>query len=472
MTRARSLVSLLRSNKGSRVEFKRQWSERALEDLAAFANHRGGALLLGVADEGTVVGFAPSEKDLQAIANQVSDTLGVRPDIRKVLHVGLPVLVITVTASPMPVPCRGRYLVRVGSVNREMSPVQIAGRFMEQLGETWDALPTELAASAVDRSAMLHFLELAAKRFPRAADTAPQLVLENLRLVRDRRLTRGGALLFGKDPQRASVSAQVHVGRFKGLSIEDDRLAGGTLLAQLEAVMTAFRTYLQKRVEVGSTAPTLEGLRHREVWEYPLDALREAVVNAIIHRDYAVSGMVEVRVHEESIEVWSPGRLPEGVTLEGLRRRHSSRLRNPLLAQAFFLAGLVERWGTGTLRMIRDCQDLGLPEPDFSEHSGGFAVTFRKDVLTPENLRVLGLNERQVAFLLHVKQTGESIENATYRAVTGAAKRTASKDLGDLATRGFLERIGASGRRTRYRARIGHESGKWGSARRGRRQET
>lgn len=133
--------------------------------------------------------------------------------------------------------------------------------------------------------------------------------------------------------------------------------------------------------------------------------------------------------------------------------RTPSRRRNELLGEVFYKAGLIERWGTGTLRMIKTCRQQGLPEPEFVDNEGGgFKVVFRKDHLSEEQLRRWGLNERQIQAISHLKETG-AVSNSEYQQLTGAEKRTASRDLSDLVERGILERVGATGRGTRYRLR-------------------
>ena len=176
------------------------------------------------------------------------------------------------------------------------------------------------------------------------------------------------------------------------------------------------------------------------------------MINALIHRDYTALGDIQVRVTEDAIDVWSPGGLLQGVTVASLRdEHHTSNPRNPLIARAFFLAGFIEHWGTGTTKMIRLCRDQGLPEPEYVERSGGFAVTFRKDIYTPERLMAIGLSERQVKVALHLKQQSGDIGNAEYRQTMGVSDRTATRDLSDLERKGILEQVGATGRGTRYR---------------------
>ncbi len=130
-----------------------------------------------------------------------------------------------------------------------------------------------------------------------------------------------------------------------------------------------------------------------------LEALREAVVNALIHRDYTYPADIQIRLEEDRREVWSPGELPSPLTPEALYGPHSSVLRNPLIARAFYFAGVIERWGTGTTRIIRLCREQELPEPDFAHCQGGVRVTFLKDPYTPERLRQMGLNERQIRII-------------------------------------------------------------------------
>lgn len=204
------------------------------------------------------------------------------------------------------------------------------------------------------------------------------------------------------------------------------------------------------RFEVKVSDLSLEGLARTDVWEYPLEALREAVINALIHRDYTVTTDIQIRLYDNELSIWNPGGLPSELTVEQLREpQHLSVPRNPLLAQAFYFAGLIERWGTGTARIIALCREQGLPEPEFDADALQFRVRFLKDPYTPERLRKMGLNERQIQAVLYVKSHG-SISNAEYRRLTGTSKPTATRDLEQLVAHGVLARLGTTGRGTRY----------------------
>jgi len=437
------------------VEFKRQWTDRALEDLAAFANTRGGTLLVGIREDGEIVGAKADDREIQRIANLIAAHLGITPSIRVVEMGGRPVLEIRVEPAAGLVPYGGRYLRRVGTTNRDFAPDELARHLLERSGRSWDGLPGEWTLGEMDPEAFAHFARLARTRLPHLDPENPEQALQNLGLLSDGRLTNAGVLLFGKRPQRLFPQAQVRIGIFRGTQILDSHDFQGTLWEQLEGAMARFRQVLKVSFEIKVEEATLEGLQRKEVWEYPLEALREALINALIHRDYTIPADIQIKIHEDRLEIWNAGELPPFLRLDDLRGPHRSVLRNPLIAQAFYFAGLIERWGTGTTRIIELCRRQGLPEPEFQHQQGGFLVTFAKDPYTPERLRALGLNERQIQAVLYVRERG-SITNKEYQQLTGVSKRTASGELSELVGKGILIKTGGQrGRGTAYRARIG-----------------
>ena len=194
------------------------------------------------------------------------------------------------------------------------------------------------------------------------------------------------------------------------------------------------------------------GLRRKEVWDYPLDALREAIINALIHRDYTDPSNVQIKIFDDFI--WNPGKLPEGISLEDLKKEmHPSKLRNPKIAQVFYYAGLIERWGKGMFKIVRLCLESGLPEPEFREEAGGFVVLLRKDIYTEDYLRKLGLNERQIKAVLYVKEKG-SITNKEYQELFKVSRQTATRDLSELVKLGIFERV----EKDRYKLKTHNES--------------
>jgi ATP-dependent DNA helicase RecG len=186
----------------------------------------------------------------------------------------------------------------------------------------------------------------------------------------------------------------------------------------------------------------------KQVWDYPVEALREAVVNAICHRDYTISSAVEIRISRDSLKVWSPGRLASGITLPELFTSHASILRNKGVAQVLYDIGWIERWGGGIQKMRSACLEAGIPEPVFQEDQG-FSVIFRKDIFSAEYLNRMGLNARQILAVEYIRAKGK-ITNSEFQVLASIKKRQATTDLNDLEQRQIISRIGKTGKGTHY----------------------
>lgn len=169
--------------------------------------------------------------------------------------------------------------------------------------------------------------------------------------------------------------------------------------------------------------------------------VREAVVNAVAHRDYTSNASVQVMLFADRLEVWNPGELPPPLTPDLLRQPHPSIPRNPLIAEPLYLARYIEKAGSGTLDMIERCKTAELPEPDFEQRAGQWVVTLWRDWLTEDMLAGLGLSDRQIEAVKYVKVHGR-LTNSEYQDVTSVIRKTAARDLDDLVTKGVLERVG------------------------------
>jgi ATP-dependent DNA helicase RecG len=443
--------TVLDLREGDQVEFKEKFTDKCLEDACAFANTRGGILFIGV---------QKSDAFVQRVASAISDTLGLAPRMEWRVIEGADVLVISVTATDWLVACKGRHLARVGSTNRELSREEVSRRMLRQIGSSWDALATDCGPEVIDEGAVDRFVALVQEwnkdRLPHLDAGEPaRSTLDKLDLLNGDRMTNAGMLLFGQSPQSLFRNARVRIAKVKEGEILAEHVQDGTLFDQLQGTVAALRSrFLNVRFEVTADGGGVESMQRQEVWEYPSVALREALNNALVHRDYMTAGDIQIRVYDDRLEIWNPGPLLNDLSPDLLRiDPHPSRRRNELLGEVFYKAGLIERWGTGTLRMIKSCRQQGLPEPEFVDNEGGgFKVVFRKDHLSEEQLRRSGVNERQIQAIIRLKETG-AISNSEYQQLTGAEKRTASRDLSDLVERGILERVGATGRGTRYRLR-------------------
>lgn len=281
------LLSLSASGESETLEFKETFGDEALETIGAFSNARGGVLLIGVKDTGAIAGFQIGSNTLEEIANRIQNVTDprIQPSFL-VLHYGSKsVVVIQVLAKTgTPVSVRGRYFRRVAKTNQRMSHEEIMQRMVIGTGLSWDAFVESSARlDDLDPERISRFIADVKKlgRRPIPEQVSDFEFLRKIGLIQDNLPTRAAILLFGKNPDYYFGSAFLKIGRFRSLThIVDDLEAHGTLIDQLDRAMGWFRDRL-------STEFSFSGNPQREVrWEYPLNAIREAIINVLCHRDY------------------------------------------------------------------------------------------------------------------------------------------------------------------------------------------
>jgi ATP-dependent DNA helicase RecG len=448
------LRKLIKCGESETVEFKASFDKEILETSAAFANTKGGVILIGISDRDEIKGIQIGKETLRDWANQISQSTEPRiiPEIEIGTIDGKNVVVIWIKEFPIkPVSVKGRCFRRVGNSNRVVQTHEIVEMHLQSTGMSWDRLPvTNALIDEIDLEKVKQYIESArdAGRRKISGGEKPLQILEKLEVIKDGKVTWAAILLFYKHPQRFLSQAVIHCGKFKEETIVvDDRMIEGTVIEQIEEAMDFIRKNVNVRfVMTGKPA-------REEVWDYPLEALREAVINAICHRDYTIPSNTEVRIYDNELIVWNPGGLPLGLTLEDLYRPHPSVLRNKGIGGIFYDMGLIEQWGSGIDKMRKACVKAGIPEPKFEEHQG-FRVVFRKDIYTEEYLQKLGLNERQIKAVMYVKEKGK-ITNQEFQKLLNVSKRTVTNDLEDLVKRQLFEKVGTRGRGTFYKLKKG-----------------
>lgn len=303
----------------------------------------------------------------------------------------------------------------------------------------------------LDESAVRHFVREARQRrqFALSEEAPMGDVLAHLHLLRDGRPTRAAILLFGRNPQQFISCTEVRCMHFHGTVVRRPapsyQIFKGTVFAQIDQTVDFALSKLN--VSIGTRAVSTRAPARSEM---PSEIIREAVVNALAHRDYSQPGATQVSVFADRVEVWSPGGLLPPLTIEQLRKPHRSLTRNARVCEVLYLAGYIEKYGTGTLMMIRESVEHALPEPDFAQTPGEFVATLWRDWLTAPVLAGLSLNDRQQLIVPHLK-VSQHITNAEYREFTGATERTAARDLEELVRKGVVEKTAKTGRGTAYR---------------------
>lgn len=461
---ADDIMHLIAQGENQQLEFKRSLAEldTATRTVAAFANTDGGMLLFGVRESGEIIGVDLGQSSRERIVNRIIGATdpAVYPSVEYITVEGRVVVIVQVAASDnRPHLADGRAYRRVGAADVRLERDAYEQLLLTRSSAAYDRQPIwEARYTDLDEGRIRWYL---AQRAERRGIAVPQSTLPELLSSLNAVVecdgqwipTRAGLLFFGRNPQAWIPYSQVRIARFQGMTTTHfiDR---ADLNGTLPEVIDAAEQFIRRNTRL---AARVVGFRRREVAEYPYEAIREAICNAVCHRDYRIEGaQVRIMVFADRIEVNSPGGLPPGVTLTNIERKHV--LRNPLIANYLYDIFYIEKWGTGIARMRHLMRGYGLAEPRLEELGNFFAVTFygpgdRILDLIPEegvtDLRTIGLNERQIEALRLMVNEGKELSNTEYRQLFNVSQRTATRDLNGLVQTDWVRQVGIR-RGTRY----------------------
>ena len=275
------------------------------------------------------------------------------------------------------------------------------------------------------------------RQFPLPVNSSPEKLLMALELIDDGgRILNPAALLFAKRPQRFFVTSEVKCAQFYAGRVSkpmaDYQIYMGDVFELVDQATRFVMTHISNWVGTRETGDTAEVPTK---FELPYDAVKEAIVNAVVHRDYTSLASVQVMLFKDRLEVWSPGQLPHGMTIKKLSTTHKSMPVNPLLARAMYLKGYIEKAGTGTEDMIAKCADWGIPAPEWIEDDDDFRVVLRRPV-TQENLendysesrdRNGGMTTQQTTQKTLKKSRDRNVTKSRDRNVTKSRDRNVTK---------------------------------------------
>ncbi len=334
----------------------------------------------------------------------------------------------------------GKFYIRTGSTTQELADKELHRFLLTKSKISWESVCEEnVTIDDLNISTIEKFKKLAKKRVSNIENDDNETILRKLNLVDNQgKLRRAALLLFGKEPQRYFFSSYFKIGKFRGTTelITDDVIEG-YLFEQFDKVLEVIRTKYIRLMVKGYK----DWVRIEE-FEYPEDVIREAIVNALVHKDY-LGSHIQMKIFEDKITLWNSGTLLSGITLDELKKPHGSVHRNELISNTFYKAELIEAWGRGTTFMVDECLKAELPEPDYREYFGGFEITLHKDKLTERYLKDLGLNERQTKAIAHIKKNGR-ITNNDYKEFANITERTILRDINELIEHKLIKKHGAT----------------------------
>jgi ATP-dependent DNA helicase RecG len=436
------------------VEFKESWRDEYLKTVCAFANTDGGVLYVGVNDMGKVVGVDNIKKLIVDLPNKVMNAFVIAVNIEAEEENGKYFVKMTVPKSNIALSYQGKFYTRSGSTTQELKGGALQRLLLKANNMSWDEIGIDNADfDDIDAETVSRFVVRATEynRLPLGVNSNNMRQLfQNLKLIdRESLLTRAAILLFGKEPTRFFSCATFKIGRFQGTNPTDliiqDKIEGN-LFTMFEQVIDFLKSkYLLSPI-------SYQGMQRVETLEIPDRAIREAVLNALIHKDYTSPSAISLRVYDPSVSIWNGGEL-ENLSIDDLSIEHDSYQRNPLIADIFYRSGYIEAWGRGTLTIIEETVKSGLSKPTFQSRQGGLEVIFQRNPMQISDKigkkTDFQITERQQKAIEYVRMNG-SISNKIYQGLTGVSKRTATNDLTELVKNLIFEREGTSGEGIKY----------------------
>lgn len=366
------LKIFIAEGEGLTVEFKEKYTPKIDRDIVALANAKGGFIVLGVNDEGKIVGEKLTNT-MKAEILSLARNCDPHITISKVSPVDSVVVIEVAEGDEKPYSCSSGYFRRLDAVTQKMVQKEVRTLFRDSSAASFEGLPHNgFGLKDISLGKINAFL-VESKTSVKAALNNVESMLASLEILEKEKINNAGVLMFARNVGRFIPHAEIICGAFKGTNktyIYDRKDVRDDLLTQLNEAMAFIRKHINVRSEIRE-------INRYDIYEIPIDALREAVVNAIIHRDYSMTGTsIYVSVYDDRVEIENPGGLPAGLSLQDFGK--TSVRRNLIIADLFHRMSKVERIGSGIKRMRDLMKDAGLKEPHF-EMTAFFRASFYRD---------------------------------------------------------------------------------------------
>lgn len=440
------------------LEFKKSTGllSAAFETVCAFLNGRGGTVLIGIGEGGKIIGQDVTDKTRQEIAGHV---LKLEPTAQAPLRIeyvpvedGRYVVAITVTAGKhVPYVYDARPFIRNQSTTNRMTQHRYEQLIIErgQLNHSWDEQPViGYGINDLDHEEIYKTLTdgVRENRIPASIQKEDvSEILSRLGLFVDDKLNRAAVVLYAKESSLRFSQCMIKMARFKGINKLGDFIDNQQIKGNAFRLLSEADAFFRRHLPIASFFNPNK-FKRIDKPALPVMAIREALINSVCHRNYADKGTdISVAIFDDKVEIWNSGTLPSKISLQDLKRKHESVLRNELIANVFYVRGLIEKWGIGTNKMVDLCKEGGLPEPEFEERTGGIAVTFKfaepigviakKSEVTSS----IKLSTRQTDILKIIqKHQSVNIQQIMLELENPPSQRMVKKDLNYLKSNGFI----------------------------------
>ena len=364
---------IIHQGESETLEYKTSFSDEVIISLVAFANAKGGAVCIGVADDGEIKGVAVGKETVQKWVNEIKNKTApsIIPDVEIIEEEGKHVVCIQVDEFPIkPLSFKGRYYKRIGNSNHQLNVAEISDIYLQCMQYSWDSYPyTTATLQDINLEKVVDFIRKVNVEGRFRLPESPIEALTKLRMIKEGIPTHAAMILFSKE----NLLYNVHIGRFKTPSlIIADKMINGNLFDVVEEAMQTIISHLKFAFEI-----TGKTTQRTEIPEYPLEAIREALLNTLVHRDYQSPTDVQIKIFDQKITFFNPGGLFGKITEEDLKTTYyQASTRNKQIAEAFYLTGDIEKYGSGFLRMREAIKDYPTMQFHFKNSPQGFVTEF------------------------------------------------------------------------------------------------
>jgi len=336
------------------TEWKSSWRDEYLEWVCGFANAQGGVLEVGRDDKGKIIGLADAASLMEVLPNKIRSTMGIIADVNLCSESGMEYIAIKVAPYHNAISYRGKYYYRSGSTNQELTGYALDELLLGKYGKTWDAVPvphikTEdfyhdafdvFRKKAVTSKRLLH----------EDVDVSDAKLMQILKLTEGDYLLRAAPLLFHHDPEKWCLGSYVKIGYFENDAdlLYQDEINGPLITIPDKVMDIIYAKYFKGLIRY-------EGIQRIDEYPMPREVLREAVLNAVVHKDYSKGNPIHIKVYDDKVVIYNNCQLPINMQPESILSGTVSQPHNPLIANAFFRSGQIEAWGRGIEKMKKGC---------------------------------------------------------------------------------------------------------------------
>ena len=437
------LQHIISQGENERVEYKEIFNNDSIVALRAFANTKGGSVYVGISDSGKIKGVDIKPETIPVLINEVKNKTypNIIPDANIIKTEDKTIHVLSIKEFLIkPVAIKRKYYKRIKNSNHQLNLQEIANMHLKTFNTSRDSYATNnYTLDDISSEKINLFIEKNNKFNDYKIEDAPFHVLKKYELIRNEQITNACYLLFAENDV---FSATIELGRFSDpISIKDGLTVRSDLFMQVDEVLNFIKKHINKEYIITGNP------EREERWQYPISAIREIVVNMIVHRDYTYHGASSVKIYNDKIEFYNAGKLPESITIDKIYSGdYVSEIRNLKIAGMFKQLKMIEKYGSGFSRIIKAFKAYNLRTPKFENFQSGFRTTvFAEKTVVKSNDTDVAENvvENRLDKILDLIKTNNKISASQISKLLNITARTAQRDLVKLKSINKIKRIGS-----------------------------